>query len=42
MISLIGGTVPTSAATLHEFAHYGSHRADNDFPALPWDSKRLR
>ena len=35
--------LPTGLATLHEFARYSSHKADDDFPALLWDSKaRIR
>jgi hypothetical protein len=35
--------VPTSVATLHEFARHRSHKADDDFSALLWASKtRIR
>jgi len=31
--------VPAGAGTLHEYARHGSHKANNDFSALLWDSK---
>ncbi len=36
-LTRIGREVPIGVATLHESAFPSSHRADDDFSALPWD-----